>query len=292
MQGLGLAIAAYVIWGCFPLFFSFLTSASPFEVLTHRVFWSLGVTLLIGWFFNRLPKLWQVIRQPQNLAWLGLSSLLIASNWLIFIWAVGQQRAMEASLGYFLTPLISLILASLLLKEHINKWQLAAGGLAAAGIFWELLSLGKLPWLPLSLALTFGFYGLVRKRLQVEALEGLTTETLLLLPFALGWLGFAYITGQEVIFAHSAKLSWLLIAGGIITALPLLMFAAAAKKLDLALVGFIMYINPSIQFLLALLVLEESYPPQRLITFMFIWLAMLFFMWGIYQANKKTKPAA
>lgn len=292
MQGLGLAIAAYLIWGCFPLFFSFLTAASPFEVLTHRVIWSLIITLLIGWFFKRLPKLWQVISQPKNLAWLSLSSLLIASNWLIFIWAVGQQRAMEASLGYFLTPLISLILASLLLKEHINRWQLTAGGLAAVGILWELVSLGKLPWLPLSLALTFGFYGLVRKRLQVEALEGLTTETLLMLPLALGWLTFAYLTDLPLIFTNSTQLSWLLMAGGLITALPLLMFAAAAKKLDLAIVGFIMYINPSIQFLLALLVLEESYPPQRLITFVFIWLAMLFFMWGIYQANKKTKPAA
>lgn len=289
MQGLGLALSAYIIWGCFPLFFSFLVAAHPLEVLAHRVIWSLIITLLLGWFYKRLPKLWQVLKQKENLLWLGLSSWLIAANWLLFIWAVGQERAMEASLGYFLTPLISLILASLLLKEAINRWQIAAGCLAALGIGWELISLGQFPWLPLSLALTFGFYGLIRKRLQVEALEGLTTEALLLLPLALGWLLLAKITGLPLMFTNSTQLSLLLIAGGLVTALPLLLFAAATKQLDLSLVGFIMYINPTIQFLLALFVLQESFPPQRIFTFIFIWLAMLIFMWGIYQAKQTAK---
>ncbi|NLW05113.1 MAG: EamA family transporter RarD [Pseudomonadaceae bacterium] len=289
MQGLGLALAAYMIWGCFPLFFSLLSSVTASEVLVHRVIWSLLATLLISFVFKRARGLLALLQQPIALGWLALSSLLVASNWLIFIWAVGQHRVMEASLGYFLTPLVSLVLARILLKEKLHFWQAAAGWLAAVAVVWELISLGSLPWIPLSLALTFGFYGLVRKQHPVDALHGLTAETLWMLPLALTWLGWVFISDQTVGYGSSWQISLLLMASGVITAAPLLLFAAAAQRLDLSVVGFIMYINPTMQFISAVVILKEDYPPERLITFALIWAAMLLFMWGLWRARQLLK---
>lgn len=289
MQGLGLAVAAYMIWGCFPLFFSLLSSVTASEVLAHRVIWSLMATLLISLVFKRGRGLLALIQQPVALGWLALSSLLVASNWLIFIWAVGQQRVMEASLGYFLTPLVSLVLARILLKEKLNIWQAVAGYLAGIAVVWELYSLGSLPWIPLSLALTFGFYGLVRKQHPVDALHGLTAETLWMLPLALVWLGWALLSDQYLGFGTSWQISLLLMASGLITAAPLLLFAAAAQRLDLSVVGFIMYINPTMQFISAVVILKEDFPPERLITFALIWAAMLLFMWGLWQTRRHLK---
>lgn len=289
MQGLGLALAAYMIWGCFPLFFSLLSSVTASEVLVHRVIWSLLATLLISLVFKRGRGLLALMKQPVALSWLALSSLLVASNWLIFIWAVGQQRVMEASLGYFLTPLVSLVLARIFLKEKLHFWQAAAGWLAGIAVIWELISLGSLPWIPLSLALTFGFYGLVRKQHPVDALHGLTAETLWMLPLALIWLGWVFISDQMVGYGSSWQISLLLMASGLMTAAPLLLFAAAAQRLDLSVVGFIMYINPTMQFISAVVILKEDYPPERLITFALIWAAMLLFMWGLWQARQQLK---
>ena len=289
MQGLGLALAAYMIWGCFPLFFSLLSSVTASEVLVHRVIWSLVATLLISLLFKRGRGLLALFKQQVALSWLALSSLLIATNWLIFIWAVGQQRVMEASLGYFLTPLVSLVLARIFLKEKLHFWQAAAGWLAGIAVAWELVSLGSLPWIPLSLALTFGFYGLVRKQHPVDALHGLTAETLWMLPLAFLWLGWAFISQAPVGYGSSWQISLLLMASGIMTAAPLLLFAAAAQRLDLSVVGFIMYINPTMQFISAVVILKEDYPPERLITFALIWAAMLLFMWGLWQARQQLK---
>ncbi|MBE0508267.1 MAG: EamA family transporter RarD [Marinospirillum sp.] len=293
MQGLWLAIAAYVIWGCFPLFFSLLNSVAASEVLVHRVIWSLLATLLVTLVLRRGASLLVLFRQPAALGWLALSSLLIASNWLIFIWSVGQKRVMEASLGYFLTPLVSLVLARILMKERLHFWQAAAGWLAALAVGWELYSLGSLPWIPLSLALTFGFYGLVRKQHPVDGINGLTAETLWMLPLAIGWLVWIQLHGQmDMAFGSSLELSALLVASGIVTAAPLLLFAAAARRLDLSVVGFIMYINPTMQFISAVVILNEDYPPQRLITFALIWAAMLLFMWGLWQSRRKIKAVS
>lgn len=287
MQGLGLALAAYMIWGCFPLFFSLLSSVTASEVLVHRVIWSLLATLLISFAFKRGKGLLALFKQPVALSWLALSSLLIATNWLVFIWAVGQQRVMEASLGYFLTPLVSLVLARIFLKEKLHFWQAAAGWLAGIAVAWELISLGSLPWIPLALALTFGFYGLVRKQHPVDALHGLTAETLWMFPLAIIWLGWAFAGDHYLGYGTSWQTSLLLMASGVVTAAPLLLFAAAAQRLDLSVVGFIMYINPTMQFISAVVILKEDYPPERLITFAIIWAAMLLFMWGLWQARQQ-----
>ncbi|WP_151703490.1 EamA family transporter RarD [Nitrincola alkalilacustris] len=290
MQGLLLALAAYTIWGCFPLFFNLLSQVPSFEVLVHRIIWSFVATTIVILMLRRLSTLTTLLRDKRALGWLMLSSLLIATNWLIFIWAVSQQRVLESSLGYFMTPLVSLFLGRIILKESMHPLQAIAGALAAVAVLLELIMLGKLPWISLTLALSFGFYGLVRKQQPVDSLNGLTVETLLILPLALGWILWQLQTGRSMAFFSGNTLSTsLMIMSGIVTAVPLLLFAAAAKRLDLSVVGFIMYLNPTLQFLIAVFIFNESYPPQRLITFILIWIAMGFFLYGLWQSRKSTK---
>lgn len=286
MYGLIFAIAAYVIWGSFPLYFSYLSNVSAVEVLSHRVLWSLLATLLVGLALGRGRKLLKTFADKKLLMWLGLSSLLIAVNWLIFIWAVAQQRVLEASLGYFITPVMSLLLARWLLKEQLHPLQAWAGVFATVAVLWEWFSLGSLPWVGLSLALAFALYGLIRKKHPVDGVNGLTIETLWLAPAALVWILWqASHTDYTLMFGESTRLTLLLIGSGLLTALPLVLFAMAASRVDLSVVGFIMYINPTIQFVIGVFVLKESYPPERLITFTIIWFALILFITGMWKKH-------
>ena len=287
MYGLFFAIAAYVIWGSFPLYFSYLNNVSAVEVLSHRILWSLLATVVVGVLLGRGRKLIKTFADKKLLMWLALSSLLIAVNWLIFIWAVSQHRVLEASLGYFITPVMSLLLARWLLKEQLHPLQAWAGVIATVAIAWEWISLGSLPWVGLSLALAFALYGLIRKKHPVDGVNGLTIETLWLAPVALAWILWqASNTDYNLAFGDSTQLTLLLIGSGLLTALPLVLFAMAASRVDLSVVGFIMYINPTIQFFIGVFVLKEDYPPERLVTFAIIWLALVLFiagMWKKYQ---------
>lgn len=288
MPGLLMALGAYLLWGCFPLFFNLLAHVAPMEVLANRVVWSMLATLLLILALGQRQRLVSLLKNAPLMKWLLLTSLLISANWLIFIWAVAEHRVMEASLGYYMTPLVSLLLATLLLKESLHPLQAIAGLLAAIAVLWELYSLGSLPWISLSLAITFGFYGLVRKRYPVDGLSGLTAETLILLPIALVWLIWQFAsTNHHLQFGEELETTLLLITSGVVTAIPLVLFAAAAKRLDLSVVGFIMYINPTLQFLIAVLIFKEEFPPQRLITFVIIWSALVLFMWGMWQSRQK-----
>ena len=292
MQGLLMALAAYILWGCFPLFFNLLSHVPSIEVLANRIIWSMVATLLVIIALGKRDTLLSLLRNAQLMKWLALTSLLISANWLIFIWAVAQHRVMEASLGYYMTPLVSLLLARILLKESLHPLQAIAGALAAIAVFWELYSLGSLPWVSLTLAITFGFYGLVRKRYPVDGLSGLTVETLLIFPIAMTWLLWQFWSpAHNLLFGENVNTTLLLMASGIVTAVPLLLFAAAAKRLDLSVVGFIMYINPTMQFLIAVLIFKEDFPPQRLVTFVIIWTALVLFMWGMWQSRQKSKKA-
>ncbi|WP_114416440.1 EamA family transporter RarD [Marinospirillum perlucidum] len=292
MQGLVLALAAYMIWGCFPLFFHQLNTIPPSEILAHRVIWALTFTLASLLLLRQGRAFLQLLKQPKALGWLAVSGLLISSNWLVFIWAVGQGRVIEASLGYFISPLVSLLMGWLLLKEKQHPLQLTAGFLATLAIAWEVFSLGKLPWIPVVLAMTVGCYGLVRKRQPVDSLQGLTVETLWLLPLALGWLLWMQVADYPVAFGRSTKETWLLVASGLMTASPLLLFAAATRRLNLSIVGFIMYINPMMQFITAVWILGESYSPQRLVTFALIWIAMILFMGGVWRQYRQSATTA
>lgn len=291
MHGLLLAIAAYGIWGGFPLFFHYLSHVSATEVLAHRIIWSLLATLLIGILLGRWRNLIRLIINKKQMAWLAVSSLLIAVNWLIYIWAVSDQRVLEASLGYFITPVMSLLLARLILKERLHKLQAAAAVLAVLAIIWELISLGALPWVGLSLSIAFALYGLIRKMHPVDGLNGLTAECLWLLPFTLIWFGWqAWFLPGDLAFGGDDFTTWMLVGAGLITALPLVLFAMAAKLADLSVVGFFMYLNPTLQFLIGVFVLHEAYPPERLITFVLIWIGMLLFIAGMWQQRQQNIP--
>ncbi len=274
--GFALGLAAYGMWGLFPLFYKLLAAVEPTQILMHRVIWScLFVALLLA-----LSQGWQSLREQlgNRRLWrtLAFSSVLIAANWLIFIYAVAHKQVLASSLGYFMTPLVSTALAVLFLGETLNRFRLVAIALVLFAIAWQLAELGHIPWIPVCLALTFGTYGLVRKQAPVSTLPGLFMETLILLPAALlywAWLG---IDGSSQ-FRQSSADTWLLLASGIVTALPLLAFAAAAKRLSLMTLGFMMYLNPSLQFFTATVLFDEPFSSGQLVSFICVWAALAVF---------------
>lgn len=290
MQGLVLAVLAYSIWGIFPLFFSYLNHVSPVEVLSHRIIWSLLATFSLGLMLQRGRLLVKALQDKKTLIWLGVSSLLIAVNWLVYIWAVGQHRVLEASLGYFIMPVVSLLMGRLILKEALHPLQAWAGVLAAVAVLWELWSFGALPWVGVVLAFAFAFYGLVRKVHPIDGLNGLTIETLWLLPLALGFVGWQLLSADSHMgFGLDNTTTTLLIVSGFLTALPLVLFAMATSRINLSIVGFIMYINPTIQFLIGVFVLNEHFPPERMVTFILVWIALFLFVAGLWQQLRQKQ---
>ena len=271
---------AYSMWGTFPLFFHLLRQVPSTEVLLHRVVWSFVFVLSILLIRRWQQRLLDAVKNLRLLRGLLFSAFLVSLNWLIYIWAVAQGRVVESSLGYFLTPLVSVFLARVFLQERLNRKQLMAIVLAALGILWLVVRLGYLPWVSLALAISFGLYGLVRKRLEVDTLTGLTIETGLLLPLGLGY--WIYLVQQQAdhFFQAANNYTLLLLACGAVTSVPLLLFASAARKLSLSVIGFMMYINPTLQFLIALLVLEEPFSQDQFIGFCFIWAGLIVFTLG------------
>ncbi|HHA19118.1 MAG TPA: EamA family transporter RarD [Methylophaga sp.] len=289
-KGLILAIAAYSIWGFFPLYFSYLNTVSPVEVLAQRIIWSLVATLGIGLLLGYGNKLRNALKDRKLMGWLGLSALLISINWLVYIWAVGQHRVIEASLGYFISPVVSLILARLFFKDNLHPLQIWAGIVATLAILWEFISIGQLPWVSLILAFAFALYGVVRKYCIIDGISGMTIETIWLLAPALIWIGWQSIEPSNPLsFGSYPAITLLLVGVGFLSALPLVLFAMATRRIDLSVVGFIMYINPTMQFLIGVFVLKESYPPERLVTFGLIWFALLLFTIGLFKLRRERR---
>lgn len=284
-QGLIYALIAYGIWGLFPLFFKQVTDLPPLEVLTHRVIWAglftaLILTLTRGW-KNSLPHL----KSPRIWCTLALSALLIAINWGVFIYAVSDGQVLAASLGYFLTPFINVLLGTLVLGEKQDKFRKIALSLAATGVLWQVIALGELPWISLVLACTFGVYGLLRKQAPVDTLSGLLIETLVLSPVALLYWLWLLNNGQDH-FVSSGYDAGRMIAMGVLTSLPLLAFAAAAQRLSLTVVGFMTYLAPTCHFLLAVFLYDEPFGVHQLISFALIWAALFVFSGGALFAKK------
>lgn len=274
-----LGLSAYLLWGFLPVYFKLLTEVLPTEVVAQRVLWS--VLLLAGLTLGarRWPQLRAALANPQALTLLLASSLLIAVNWLIYIWAISADHVLETSLGYFLNPLVNVVMGVLLLKERLTRAQALAVALAAAGV--AVLAIGAASglWISLALALSFATYGLIRKVAPVESLEGLTIETMLLAPFAAAYLFWLSNQG-ELKFGTEFDLSVLLASGGLITATPLLLFASAARLLRYSTLGLLQYIAPTIQFLLAVLAFGEPLTTAHLICFACIWSGL-----AIYAAD-------
>ncbi|WP_192036925.1 EamA family transporter RarD [Halomonas sp. YLGW01] len=289
-KGVALGLGAYVMWGCFPLFFALFEGVPALEILTHRVLWSCLFLVGLVSLLRRWSPVITALRSPERLGRVLACAVLIALNWGIYIYAVESRQVLQASLGYFLTPLVNVALGMLVLRERMHRLQGVAVILAGIAIAIQLVGLGELPWITLALAFSFGTYGLLRKQVPLDGLSGLFVETLLLFPVALAavaWLG-AQGTGH---FTDTPATTALLITSGVITALPLLAFAGAARRLRLATLGFLMYINPSIQFGIALLVFHEPLAPQQLASFLLIWAGLALYSWSAWSSRERTTPA-
>ncbi|RJG00159.1 EamA family transporter RarD [Noviherbaspirillum saxi] len=283
--GILYAATAYALWGIFPLYFKALQEVPAFDILLHRMMWSLVfVVVVLGW-RRQWAWLGEVMRRPKVLAGFAASAVLLSSNWFIYIWAVNNGNVVEASLGYFINPLFNVLLGSLFLRERLRPMQWTAVALAACGVAWLTWHGGQLPWIALMLAATFALYGLLRKTASLGALEGLTLETLLLFPLAFGCLLFLAARGQNSFAAASTATQWLLAAAGPITAIPLLLFAAGARRIPLSLLGLLQYIGPTIQLLLGVWLYHEPFSGVRLAGFALIWGALaVYSLEGLWQA--------
>lgn len=282
LAGVGYGLLAYGIWGFFPLYFHQLNHVAPMDILANRALWAcvfVGFLLLIT---RQWGKVRQILGRPQQLAMLALAALLVGSNWLVFLWAVGNQQVVAASLGYFLTPLVNVLLGLVVLKEKLNGKEKLAIGLAGLALLNEIILLGGIPWVSLFLAATFGTYGLVRKQIPVDALSGLWLETLVMLPVCFAYALWQAQSGHAVFVLDDLSTASWLMGAGVLTALPLIAFAAATQRLNLATVGMLMYINPTMQFLTAIYIFGEPLQTGKLLTFALIWLGLAIFsvsMW-------------
>ena len=269
--GMLYAAMAFLAWGLFPLYFKALRSIPAQEILAHRMVWSLFFLAAVLLWRRQWTWLAAVTRQPRVLAGFAASALLLSTNWGIYIWSVNHDRVIDASLGYFINPLVNVVLGSVLLKERMRPLQWTAVAFAAAGVVWLTWDAGHPPWIALALGLTFGVYGLLRKTASLGALEGLSLETMLLFPFAVGYLLWLAQAGQNGFIAAPPLSQALLALSGPVTAIPLLMFAAAARRLPLSLLGLMQYVVPTMQLLLGVWLYHEPFGPGRLVGFALIW---------------------
>jgi chloramphenicol-sensitive protein RarD len=287
-EGLLYALACYVLWGLVPLYFRPLTDRvpQPEEILAHRIIWSLAFLAIIVTLARRWRDVAVCLRTRTLLVALALSSLFIVANWYVYLWCVVWERITHASLGYFLTPLVSVLLGMAVFRERPRPLQWAALALALAGVARLLLEADDVPWLGLTLALSFGFYGLVRKLAPVDGLIGLSVETIILTPIALGYLLFRHSEGTLTFGNQSLGTDVLIACGGVVTSVPLLCFGQAARRLSLTTLGFFQYLSPSLQFALAL-AFGEPLTRARIVCFLLIWAALAVFSLDSWRAARQ-----
>ncbi len=289
--GILYAIAANIAWGLFPIYFKSLQGIPPFEILMHRMAWSLVFLMLVLAWRKQWAWMGVVLRQPRVMAGFVASALLLSVNWFVYIWSVNNGHVVDASLGYFITPLVNVLLGFLLLRERLRQAQWAAIALAACGVGWLTWQAGHLPWIGLVLAASFGTYGLLRKTATLGTLEGLSLETLLLFPLAFSLLSTLTVGGYNSFFTAPAGTQWLLAAAGPVTAIPLLLFAAGARRIPLSMLGLLQYIAPSIQLLLGVWLYNEPFSGGRLIGFSVVWLALVIYsiegLWHAWAAQPR-----
>ena len=273
--GVAFAATAYTLWGAFPLYFNLLRGVPAFEVLMHRIVWSLVVVVaIVAW-----SRRWRWIAEltPGTVVRYLVSALLIAVNWFVYIWSVQNGHVVDASLGYFMTPLVSTLLGRALFGERLRPVQWTSIAIAVGGVSWLAVLAGHVPWIGLTLALTFGSYGLAKKTAPLGTLEGLTLETALLFPFAIAALAWQGLHGRDALLTGSVGMRWLLLASGPLTALPLLMFAAGARRIRLTTLGLLQYITPTLQLLLGVLVFDEAFGGASLAGYGMIWVALILY---------------
>ncbi len=285
--GLLLGLGAYVLWGVLPLYFKAMEGVSSAAIVAHRIVWSLLFLAALVTLWRKWPPIGAALRSRKVMLTLLVTAALIAINWLVYIWAVLNGHVLAGSLGYYLNPLVNVLLGVVLLKERLTRPQLAAVALAAAGVVVLALQAGDGLWISLTLAASFALYGFLRKVAPVDSIEGLSIETVLLAPIALGYLLWLGAEGQSG-FGNDSRTDILLVLAGAVTAVPLLLFTAAAKRLPYSTLGFLQYIAPSLQFLLAVLVFDERFTLAHAICFGAIWTALAVFAFEGVRAGRKA----
>ncbi len=276
-KGMLYAIAAYGIWGLFPLYWKTLQHVPALEILSHRMTWSLLFVLLLLVLRRRWDWLKTAVHTPRTILLFAASAALLSANWFVYIWGVNAGHIVETSLGYFINPLVSVLMGVLFLGERLRRWQWLAIGLAAAGVVYLTIQYGALPWISLTLATSFALYGLIRKTAPLGSLEGLSLETALMFFPALGYLVYLEAMGTAA-FGHVDGMTSLLLGfAGVATAVPLLLFAAGARLIKLATIGILQYIAPTLQFLIGVLIYHEPFTVDRLVGFSLIWLALVIY---------------
>jgi chloramphenicol-sensitive protein RarD len=285
--GLLAAVGAFLIWGLFPLYLRALADVPPLQVIGHRVAWCCLFVLIWLALRGELPAVRTAFSTPGVVPRLTLSAVLISVNWLVYVWAVGNGHVVDSSLGYFINPLVSVLLGVVVLRERLNVAQKVAVGLAAAGVVYLTIVVGRLPWIALTLAFSFGLYGLIRKVVAVEAVPGLAVETMLLTPLAVAYLLWCEAQGSGSFGHTTVTISTLLALSGIATALPLGLFSFGARRIPLSTVGLIQYLGPTLQLLLGVTVFGEPFTAVRAVGFVLIWLAL-----AVYAADGLRRARA
>ena len=289
--GIVYGLAAYLLWGAFPLYFPLLEPAKPVEILAHRIVWSLAAVVVVLVASGATRSLAVVLRDRRKLKLLSAAAVLIAVNWGTFIYAVNSDHVIESSLGYFITPIVSVAFGVFFFRERLRQWQYAALGLGAVAVALLALDYGRLPWIALILALSFGTYGLLKKLADVGAAESLAIETLVLLVPALIYLAALQASGGGTFTHESAGEMLLLVAVGPVTAVPLLFFAGAVTRVPLTVMGMLQYLAPVLQFLVGLLIVGEEMPPTRWIGFGLVWIALLVLSVDALRASRRARAA-
>lgn len=270
-------VAAYLIWGAFPLYWPLLKPAGAIEILSHRVTWSVLTMALVLLAAHRLPQLKAIYADARKRRLLTLAAVVIACNWGTYIWGVNHHRVVETSLGYFINPLVTVLMGVLILGERLRRLQWIALGVAAIAVIGLAIDYGRPPWVALILAFSFGTYGLAKKQAGVEAVESLTFETIVLAPVAVGYLIWIGVKGESHFFGHGLGHTGLLVLTGVVTAVPLLFFGAAAIRVPMTTLGLLQYLAPVLQFLLGVTLLDEHMSAARWAGFVLVWVALVLF---------------
>ena len=287
-KGVLAMVVACLVWGLSPLYYKMLVSVPPIELLSHRTLWSMVLFALILFMQGRLRGALGVLGNKNIMATLFIAALMIAFNWFIFIYSIQINRATETSLGYFIFPLVSVIFGVVLFRENLSRAQISAVLLAAFAVLILTYGLGQIPWIELSVSISFGIYGVIKKSLRIPAIVTVTLEVLLLSPIALMILYFYHASGSGGQFGQSASISLLLILSGPMTATPLILFSYATRRVALATVGILQYINPSLQFLCATVLFLEPLSIWHAVAFPLIWFALALYTWASFQTARRS----
>lgn len=285
-KGVMTALAAFLIWGFFPLYFKLLKNYDAVEIIGHRIIWTFVAILAIMTVTRRWQWLTTIRQNPKLILYTAVSGAIISVNWLVYVWAVNHDRILEASLGYYIGPLVGVLLSLVVLKERLRPMQWLAVVLAAVGVIIQLVLLGKLPWVSLVLASSFSVYGLMHRRTPLDALSAMFIETILLVPVFMVWFAKHDVASSQLTFWFSTDI-WLLMLAGPITLIPLLMFNKATKMVTYSLLSFMNYITPSLIFLLAIFLYHEPFNITKLVTFAFIWAGLVFFSYDLIRHRKQ-----